>query len=93
VDIRSVRYSFEPHFESISFDFQPGLAILYQSWKTNGKLRNMRNQTVLKKWSWLLLLGFAGVLALTACRSTQDNPNTPEQPKTSEHPQTSEHPK
>jgi hypothetical protein len=41
----------------------------------------MKNQTVLKKLSWLLAVCFASALALSACKRSEEHP-------TKEHPAT-----
>jgi len=49
----------------------------------------MKNQTLLKKTTWVLALCFASALALSACKSTSEHPTKSEHPQ-KEHP---EHPK
>ena len=44
----------------------------------------MKNQTLIKKFGWLLAIGFASALALSACKHTGEHPQ-------GEHPQ-KEHP-
>jgi hypothetical protein len=34
----------------------------------------MKNQTVIKKFSWLLAICFASALALSACKNTGEHP-------------------
>jgi hypothetical protein len=52
----------------------------------------MKNQTNLRKWSWLLPACFVAALALSACSSTDEHPKKSEHP-TQEHPQKSQPPK
>ncbi len=47
----------------------------------------MKNQILLKKSCWLLVIGFVSALALSACKSTEEHPKKSEHP-TSEHPTT-----
>jgi ABC-type nickel/cobalt efflux system permease component RcnA len=48
----------------------------------------MKNQTILKKASWLLVICIASALLLSACKSTTEHPSKAEHPQ-KEHP---EHP-
>jgi preprotein translocase subunit SecG len=45
----------------------------------------MKNQVLLKKTCWLLVIGFVSALALSACKSTDEHPKKSEHP---EHPMT-----
>jgi len=45
----------------------------------------MKNQTILRKFSCLLVVCFATALALSACTSTDEHPSKSEHP-TQEHP-------
>jgi PBP1b-binding outer membrane lipoprotein LpoB len=47
----------------------------------------MRNRTILKKSTLLLMLCFASAIALSACKSTEEHPKKSEHP-TQEHPTT-----
>ena len=47
----------------------------------------MKTKFLLKKTSWLLVLGFVSTLTLSACKSTDEHPKKSEHP-TSEHPKT-----
>jgi len=55
---------------------------------------DMRNQTILRKTSWLLALCFASALALSGCKGASEPPSKSDQPQKEqpqkEHP---EHPK
>lgn len=51
----------------------------------------MKNQTIVKKLSWLLAICFVSALALSACRSTHEHPSK-EHP-TKEHPTTNAPPR
>jgi len=51
----------------------------------------MKNQTIVKKLSWLLATGFVSALALSPCRNTAEHPQG-EHPK-KEHPATNAPPR
>ena len=51
----------------------------------------MKNKNTLKKAAYLLAIWTVSAMALTACKSTSEEPGKPEHP-TSEHPTQSEHP-
>jgi hypothetical protein len=58
--------------------------------QTIGKEIQMKIQTVVKKFSWVLLACSVSALTFSACKSTDEHPTKSEHP-TKEHP-TEEHP-